>query len=91
MFQSHLSSLYQLVTSAVVATDPIDLLGYGCPEDEYDPEVFDLISIITRTGDLSAAMVKTVFERWFGADMITDEAARQISAQVRAILIAQLN
>lgn len=43
------SSAYHLAVRAVVnREDPADLLGMGCPDDEYDPELRDLIKWRTR-------------------------------------------
>ena len=43
--------------------DPVGLIARA-PEDEYDPEVADLV----RRGDVVADDVIEVFVRWFGDD-----------------------
>jgi hypothetical protein len=45
--------------------DPVGLLALGAPEDEYDPEVRDLIS---RPTAVTRARVREVFLKWFGED-----------------------
>ena len=45
--------------------DPIGLLALGAPEDEYDPEVRDLMS---RPTPVTRARVREVFLMWFGED-----------------------
>ena len=57
---------YFLRARAVVnAEDPIGLLAMGAPEDEYDPEVRDLLS---RSTAVTQARVREVFLAWFGTD-----------------------
>lgn len=57
---------YLLRARAVVnAEDPIWLLAMGAPEDEYDPEVQDLMS---RKTTITPARVREVFLKWFGGD-----------------------
>lgn len=70
-------SAYFLAARAVVnEVDPVGLIGMGCPDDEYDPEVEDLVASrrpVTPEG------VAEVFIQWFGADsgrITSDDAAR---------------
>jgi hypothetical protein len=46
--------------------DPINLFP-GVPEDEYDPEVSDILSEIINcnTSEELTIMVQTVFKKWF--------------------------
>ena len=69
-------SAYFLAARAVVnREDPVGLLGVGAPEDEYDPEVRDLVK---WRAAVTAEQVRAVFLRWFGASgaMPSDTAAR---------------
>jgi hypothetical protein len=69
-------SAYFLAARAVVnREDPVGLLGVGAPEDEYDPEVRDLVK---WRAAVTAEQVRAVFLRWFGASgaMPADTAAR---------------
>ena len=55
--------------------DPVGLLGMGAPEDDYDPEVRDLVKWRKA---VTAEQVSAVFLRWFGESgvMPPDMAAR---------------
>ena len=55
--------------------DPVGLLGMGAPEDDYDPEVRDLVKWRKA---VKAEQVSAVFLRWFGESgvMPPDMAAR---------------
>ena len=69
-------SAYSLAARAVVnREDPAGLLGMGAPEDEYDPEIQDLIK---WHEPVTAEQVSAVFLRWFGETgaMPSDAAAR---------------
>jgi hypothetical protein len=57
-------SAYFLAVRAVVnREDPVGLIHLGAPEDEYDPEVADLIKWRKA---VTAEDVGAVFVRWFG-------------------------
>ena len=69
-------SAYFLAARIVVnREDPVGLLGMGAPEDEYDPEVRDLVKWREA---VTADQVHAVFSRWFGESgvMPPDMAAR---------------
>lgn len=69
-------SAYFLAARMVVnREDPVGLLGMDAPEDEYDPEVEDLIKWRQA---VTAEQVSAVFLRWFGESgaMPSDMAAR---------------
>lgn len=69
-------SAYFLAARTVVnREDPVGLLGVGGPEDEYEPEIRDLIKWRKA---VTAEQVSAVFLRWFGESgaMPTDMAAR---------------
>jgi hypothetical protein len=69
-------SAYFLAARIVVnREDPVGLLGMDAPEDEYDPEVKDLVK---WRGAVTADQVRAVFLRWFGESggMPSDMAAR---------------
>ena len=57
-------SAYFLAARIVVnREDPVGLLGMGAPEDEYDPEVKDLVKWHEA---VTADQVRAIFLRWFG-------------------------
>jgi len=69
-------SAYFLAARAVVnREDPVGLLSMGAPEDEYDPEVKDLVR---WRKPVTAERVGAVFLQWFGESgaMPSDVAAR---------------
>lgn len=55
------------VRAIVNEADPMGLAGI-CPEDEYDPEVGDLLAGMRECGTKEelSQMARTVFEKWFG-------------------------
>jgi hypothetical protein len=57
--------------------DPVHLIAIGAPDDEYDPEVRDLIRL---TQPVSPADVANVFGAWFGPGAVADEDAAAIAA-----------
>jgi len=59
-------SAYFLAVRAVVnEEDPVGLIAMDCPEDEYDPEVEDLIK---WREPVTPEHVAEVFIRWFGPE-----------------------
>jgi hypothetical protein len=69
------SAYFLAVRTVVNREDPVGLLCLGAPEDEYDPEVADLIKWRKA---VTAEQVSSVFLRWFGepGTMPSDMAAR---------------
>lgn len=59
------SEYFLRVRAVVNAVDPVGLIALGCPEDEYDPEVRDIVRLGER---VTAEEVLNVFIRWFGDD-----------------------
>ena len=70
-----MSAYFLTARTAVNREDPVGLLGMGAPEDEYDPEVRDLVKWRKA---VKAEQVSAVFLRWFGESgvMPPDMAAR---------------
>jgi hypothetical protein len=56
------------VRAVVNELDPIGLLGMEAPENEYDPEVTDLVRLVLRDVPPTEDEVSEVFRRWFGED-----------------------
>jgi hypothetical protein len=69
------SAYFLAVRTVVNREDPVGLMNLGAPEDEYDPEVADLIKWRKA---VTAEQVSAVFLRWFGGSspMPSDMAAR---------------
>lgn len=56
-----------VATRAIVNEhDLIALLEMGAPEDEYDPEVTDLVRLVLREEPIDEEAVDEVWVRWFG-------------------------
>ena len=70
-----LSQFFLAVRTVVNREDPVGLLDAGAPQDEYDPEVGDLIQLHEA---VTAEQVSAVFLRWFGGSgaMPSEMAAR---------------
>ena len=69
--------LFLAARAVVNAEDPIGLLAIDAPEDEYEPEVRDLLK---RRVALTADDVIAVFVRSFGADYrLPEDMARRIA------------
>lgn len=72
-----MSAYFLAARTAVNREDPIGLLGMGAPEDEYDPEVRDLIK---SRNVVTAEQVSAVFLHWFGeSGAITSDTAARIA------------
>ncbi|MET9339023.1 hypothetical protein [Nonomuraea sp. NPDC003804] len=65
--------------------DPEGLLGMGAPEDEYDPEVGDLATLVCGGDEITADAVGFVWNRWFND--VSDWCTRQ-PEQVREVAAA---
>ncbi|MES9684653.1 DUF1871 family protein [Gottfriedia acidiceleris] len=50
---------------------PIGLLGLGCPDDEYAPEIRDIVELLNdmNTVEELAVGINEVFIKWFGEDL----------------------
>lgn len=58
---------YVVVKSIFDEWDPMGLLNLGCPEDEYDPEIRDVVALLTHviSVDELALKIRRVFIKWF--------------------------
>jgi len=70
-----LSPFFLAARTVVNREDPVGLLDAGAPQDEYDPEVGDLINLHEA---VTAEQVSAVFLHWFGGSgaMPSEMAAR---------------
>ncbi len=83
-------SAYFLAARTVVnEVDPVGLIDMGSPDDEYDPEVEDLIK---WREPVTPERVAEVFIRWFGPETgkITPDDAARISHGINAARAAHL-
>lgn len=58
---------YVIVKSVIDEWDPIGLLYLGCPEDEYDPEIKDIVALLSNATSVDelALIIREVFIKWF--------------------------
>lgn len=58
---------YKFVKSIIDEWDPIGLLDLGCPEDEYDPEIREIVALLPRVKSVDelALKIRQVFIKWF--------------------------
>ena len=67
--------LYVRVKAAVDAADPAGLLAIGCPPDEYEPEIRDIVARIESGAATDAEAIREVMTRWFGSGTGLSDAA----------------
>lgn len=53
------------IAAAFAAADPAGLIYFGFPDDEYDPEVNDLLRRLQAGNVLSPELLADVLIRWF--------------------------
>lgn len=62
---------YIYVKEVIDEWDPIGLLGMGCPDDEYDPEIKDIVLLLSNieSVDKLAVKIQKVFIKWFEEEL----------------------
>lgn len=75
------SAYFLDVRDLINTEDPIGLIAMGAPEDEYDPEIEDLIK---WREPVSSEAVAEVFLRWFGSGVgdLSPDTARRIATGI---------
>lgn len=70
------TSAFLELKDIVNEVDPIGLISIYCPDDEYDPEVNNILKLIPNSETLPqlADMIHNVFIKWFDAEMAKDYA-----------------
>jgi hypothetical protein len=63
---------FEKITEAVNSVDPVGLLAFGAPPDEYSPEC-EIMAMLPEK-DLSAQIIYAIFYHFFG-DMIASSDA----------------
>jgi hypothetical protein len=68
---------FTAVREVINRHDPTGLIESGCPEEEYDPEVADLVRLVLGADGPTPDAVQEVWEKWFGhiPGMSSDGAA----------------
>lgn len=71
----YLLNRYILVKKVIDEWDPIGLLGMGCPDDEYDPEIKDIVRLLSNIKSIHelAKEINGVFIRWFEVDLTIEK------------------
>ncbi|MFD4706442.1 DUF1871 family protein [Gottfriedia sp. NPDC058432] len=61
---------YEIVKIEIDKWDPMGLLSGGAPDDEYDPEIKNIVNELksVNTEQELAILTKNVFEKWFGEE-----------------------
>ena len=80
----------QVVRQVIREWDPYGLLASGAPADEFDAEIFLLVSRIPRITSeaLAAQSVSEVFSAKFERDIFTPEACAETGRELFARLAA---
>lgn len=63
------TALRRTVSAAIQAADPGRLLAMGCPDDEYNPEVDDVVGRLLQGEPLSRQLIQQVFTKWFSPEL----------------------
>jgi Domain of unknown function (DUF1871) len=61
---------FNTIKEVINEWDPIGLLDDGEPDDEYTPEIRDIVQLLTsiKSVDELAVIIHKVFLKWFGED-----------------------
>lgn len=74
---------YAAVKKIIDEWDPIGLLKTGCPDDEYAPEIFDIVKVLpsVESVDELARVIRQVFKDWF-AEYLAYEDCYSIAIEI---------
>lgn len=66
---------FEFVKSIINEWDPVGLLDLGCPEDEYTPEIKEIVSLLPNivSAEQLALEIRQVFIKWFKEYIPLDE------------------
>lgn len=81
---------YKIVKKIIDEWDPIGLMDPDWYEDEYDPEMKDIVALLpeAKSADELALRIRQVFIKWFGIFISVEKcypAALNIWAEVKKI------
>lgn len=80
--QERLAAVTAVVTRAVNQTDPMGLLSIGAPDDEYEPEIRELVAGLGDAWPDPTAVLRlceTVFGRFFGARYVSPRRMKRLA------------
>gem|GEM_PF-3996983 len=83
--QDRLAAVTAVVTRAVNQTDPMGLLSIGAPEDEYEPEIRDLLEGLADAWPDPMAVLRlceSVFNHFFGARSVNTRRIRRLAGRI---------
>jgi hypothetical protein len=84
-------ALVAAVTRAIAEADPMSLLEFGAPSDEYGPEVSSITPRVATaaSSDEVRSILHEEFERWFGVDSVGPAETFDAPAQAiwQAVLV----
>lgn len=63
---------YSIVRKEINQWDPIGLIGLGCPEDEYEREVQEIVCADCNSVELLSQKINQLFIHYFEAAYIED-------------------
>lgn len=74
---------FAAVREVINRHDPEGLIEIGAPEDEYDPEVADLVRLVLGANGPNDEAVLAVWEKWFsGLPSMPPERAASIAREL---------
>lgn len=83
--REQMTDITTVVTQAVNQTDPMGLLSMGAPDDEYEPEIRELVA---RLGDAwpdptaVLRLCESVFSQFFGARSVDARRMKRLAARI---------
>ncbi len=82
--KSDYKKAFDLVTSVINEWDPYYLIKQGCPNDEFDAEVGDILPRIKemKDSDDCVRVVSEVFKKWFSAKEIDEEECSDVGIKL---------
>lgn len=73
---------FAAVKALVDARDPVGLLAQGAPENEYEPEVGDLVRLVLEREPPTGSTVNDIWCRWFGDEHTLGPTADDLASQL---------
>lgn len=83
--QDRLAAVTAVVTRAVNQTDPMGLLSIGAPDDEYEPEIRELVAGLGDAWPDPTAVLRlceSVFSHFFGARCVNAKRMKRLAGRI---------
>jgi nicotinate-nucleotide adenylyltransferase len=83
-FVKEKEKIFDVVTKIVNRVDPVNLIGIGAPEDEYSPEVEDIIKSLKEASSKEdlCCKISAIFEQWFCKNCANLEDYQKIAHEI---------